>query len=189
MNKLAHVNDEEFIDLINEGDVAAFEVLFKLYRPKLIYIASQYISKKEDAEEIIQNVFVKVWTKKNIQSNLNGYLYSITKNACLDYLRSKKQLLNIENNTSQLEAAINYTALSDDTASLIIEKELNEAVFKSIAFLPDKCKDVFVKSRIEGLKHKEISEKMNISTKTVENHITKALKHIRISLKEFLPFL
>ena len=189
MNKSAHINNEKFINLINEGDVAAFEILFKLYRPKLIYIASQYISRKEDAEEIIQNVFIKVWSKKNIQSNLNGYLYSITKNACLDFLRSKKQQLHLDNNLSQLEAAINYTALSDDTASLIIEKELNEAILKSIALLPDKCKDVFVKSRLEGLKHKEISEKMNISTKTVENHITKALKHVRVSLQEFLPFL
>lgn len=180
--------DKKFIVLLNEGDVAAFEILFKLYRPKLLYIASQYISVREDAEEIVQNVFLKVWSKKNIQSNINGYIYKVTKNCCLDYLRTKKQLLNVENNLSQLEAAINYTALSDDTASIIIENELNEAVLKSIDLLPEKCKDVFVKSRIEGLRHKEISIEMDISTKTVENHITKALKHLRVSLREFLPF-
>ncbi|MDO5977644.1 RNA polymerase sigma-70 factor [Flavivirga spongiicola] len=183
------INDEEFISLLNEGNVAAFEILFKLYRSKLLYIASQYVSNREDAEEIIQNVFLKVWSKKNIQSNINGYLYKVTRNACLDYLRSKKQLLNIENNLSQLEASINYTAFSDDATSLIIEKELFEAVLKSIELLPPKCKDVFVKSRIEGLNHKEISEKMDISKKTIETHITKALKHLRVSLREFLPFL
>ncbi len=78
MNKVASINNEEFISLINEGNVAAFEILFKLYRSKLLYIASQYITSKEDAEEIIQNVFIKVWSKKNIQSNINGYLYKIT---------------------------------------------------------------------------------------------------------------
>ncbi|MDD7884923.1 RNA polymerase sigma-70 factor [Flavivirga sp. 57AJ16] len=186
---MTSINDKEFISLLNEGDVAAFEILFKLYRSKLLYIASQYISSREDAEEIIQNVFLKVWTKKNIQSNINGYLYRVTRNACLDYLRSKKQLLNIENNLSQLEASINYDAFSDDAASLVIEKELYQAVLKSIDLLPPKCKDVFVKSRIEGLNHKEISEKMDISKKTIETHITKALKHLRVSLREFLSLL
>ncbi|WP_081997690.1 RNA polymerase sigma-70 factor [Wocania ichthyoenteri] len=189
MNSTSHVNTKEFITRLNNGDVLAFEVLFKLYRSKLLYIAIQYISNKEDAEEIIQNVFVKVWSKKNIQTNINGYLYRITKNACLDHLRSKKQQLHLDNNLSQLEASINYTALSDDSASLIIEKELNEAILNSIDLLPPKCKDVFVKSRIEGLKHKEISTEMNISTNTVENHISKALKHLKVSLREFLPFL
>lgn len=188
MSNSSPVNTKEFITLLNSGDVLAFEVLFKLYRSKLLYIASQYVTNKQDAEEIIQNIFIKVWSKKNIQSNINGYLYSMTKNACLDFLRSKKQQLHLDNNLSQLEASINYEALSDDSASLIIEKELNEAILNSIEFLPQKCKDVFVKSRIEGLKHKEISAEMNISTKTVENHITKALKYLKVSLKEFLPF-
>jgi len=187
MNKALAINNKEFIDLINEGNVSAFEILFELYRSKLLYIASQYVTNKEDAEGIIQNVFIKIWTKKNIQTNINGYLYSVTKNACLDFLRSKKQQLHLDNNLSQLEASINYAALSDDSASLIIEKELNEAILNSIELLPPKCKDVFVKSRIEGLKHKEISNEMNISTKTVENHITKALKCLKVSLKEFLP--
>ncbi len=118
-----------------------------------------------------------------------GIYIKLPRNACLDYLRTKKQLLNIENNLNQLEASINHTAFSDDTASLLIEKELYEAVLKSIDLLPPKCKDVFVKSRIEGLNHKEISKKMDISTKTIETHITKALKHLRVSLREFLPFL
>lgn len=188
MSDTSRIDSKEFITLINNGDVLAFETLFKLYRSKLLYIASQYVSSKEDAEEIIQNVFLKVWTKKNIQSNINGYLYSITKNACLDHLRSKKQQLQLDNNLAQLEASINYNALSDDSASLIIEKELNVAILKSIDLLPPKCKDVFVKSRIENLKHKEISIEMDISTKTVENHITKALKHLKVTLREFLPF-
>lgn len=189
MNTTSSVNTKEFITRLNNGDVFAFEILFKLYRSKLLYIASQYISSEEDAEEIIQNIFIKVWSKKNIQSNINGYLYKVTRNACLDYLRTKKQLLNIENNLNQLEASINHTAFSDDAASLIIEKELYQAVLKSIDLLPPKCKDVFVKSRIEGLNHKEISKKLDISTKTIETHITKAIKHLRVSLREFLPFL
>ncbi|WP_242203085.1 RNA polymerase sigma-70 factor [Aestuariivivens insulae] len=189
MSNIASINNEDFINSINEGDVAAFEILFNLYQSKLLFLASNYIANREDAEEIIQNVFIKIWSKKNIKSNLNGYIYTLTKNACLDYLRTKKQQLNIENNLLQLEASINYNALSDDAASLVLERELNEAVLKSINLLPEKCKDVFIKSRIEGLKHKEISKKMNISPKTVENHLTKALKHLRVSLRDFFHFL
>ncbi|WP_242131154.1 RNA polymerase sigma-70 factor [Aestuariivivens marinum] len=189
MNNISQLNTKEFITRINNGDVLAFEVLFRLYRPKLLYIASQYITIKEDAEEIIQNVFMKVWSKKDIKTNLNGYLFSMTKNACLDYLRSKKQQLHLDNNLSQLEASINYVALSDDSASLLIEKELNEAILNAIDLLPPKCKDVFIKSRIEGLKHKDISSEMNISTNTIENHISKALKQLKIALREFLSIL
>tara|TARA_R110001583_G_scaffold165450_1_gene318160 strand:+ start:238 stop:801 length:564 start_codon:yes stop_codon:yes gene_type:complete len=184
-----NINNQVFIDLLNEGNANAFQLLFKLYRSKLLYISKNYISNKEDAEEIIQDVFLKVWSNKNIQSNVNGYLYAVTRNACLDYLRKKKLTLNIENNTQQIEACINYAAFADDLASSIVEKELEEAILVGIEFLPDKCKDVFVMSRIEGLKHKEISKELNISTKTVENHITKALKHMRVYLREFLPFL
>ena len=77
------LDNKKFIVLLNEGDVAAFEILFKLYRPKLLYIASQYISVKEDSEEIVQYIFLKVWAKKDIHSYINGYLYKVTKNCCL----------------------------------------------------------------------------------------------------------
>lgn len=189
MANVSDINNEGFINSINEGNETSFEILVNLYRSKLQFIAAQYINNKEDAEEIIQNVFIKVWSKKNIHSNINGYLYMVTRNACLDYLRTKKQLLNIENNLAQLEASINYTAFSDDAASLIIEKELYQAVLKSIDQLSPKCKAVFVKSRLEGLNHKEISKNMHISTKTIETHITKALRCLRISLREFLTLL
>jgi len=188
MNNNLNINNSEFIDLINEGDANAFQLLFKLYRSKLLFIANSYISCNEDAEEIIQDVFLKVWSQKNIQTNINGYIYAVTRNACLDYLRKKKQTLNIENNTQQIEASINYKAIADDLASSIIERELEEAIMNGIEFLPEKCKNVFVMSRIEGLKHKEISKELNISTKTVENHITKAIKHMRLYLREFLSF-
>ncbi len=186
MSNKVDLNNDLFLNLINDKSPIAFQMLFKLYRSKLLHFAHSYISNKEDAEEIIQDVFVKVWKNETIYSNLNGYIYKVTRNACLDHLRKKKLTLNIENNLSQIEASINYSALVDDVTSSIIEKELENAVLEAIEYLPKKCKNVFVLSRIDGLKHKEISKALNISTKTVENHIGKALKFMRLYLREFL---
>lgn len=184
-----NIKNALFIKELNSGKKRAFEALFKLYYEKLLFIASSYTLNKEDAEEIVQDVFVKVWEKRaNITTNVNGYILKTTKNACLDYLRSKKYKLSKDNHTVKLEAVINFEALNNDASTAIIEKELENNIQLSIASLPKKCRAVFIKSRIDGLKNKEISEELDISIKTVENHITKALKHIKMSLRDFLHF-
>ena len=132
--------------------------------------------------------FVKLWKKQeqNCQiNNLTGYLFKMTRNACLDFLRTKKDKLAIETNLEQRQNLLNLYALSNESASVIIEKELHKQIDIGIAQLPEKCRQVFVQSRKDGLKHKEIAEKLNISTKTVENHISKALKHLKVHLREY----
>ncbi len=189
MESELQISNEFFIKNLNEGNKEAFKILFDLYYAKLLYVANSYISNREDAEEIVQDTFVKAWKKrKKISSNINGYLFKVTKNSCLDYLRSKKYKLSNSSNLVQLEAFINHKALADSDSSLIIEKELAQKIQSGIALLPEKCKNIFIKSRIEGLKNKEISDELNISVKTVENHMSKALKHMRVHLREFLSF-
>ncbi len=187
MEKELNINDSYFIKSINEGNKEVFKVLFELYYAKLLHVAHNYISNKEDAEEIVQDVFLKAWKKRNrITSNINGYLFKITKNSCLDYLKSKKRKLNRFGLLVQLEAFVNHDALADNDSILIIEKELEQKIQLGIDLLPEKCKKVFIKSRIEGLKNKEISKVLDISEKTVENHMTKALRHMRVHLRDFL---
>ncbi|PKV51210.1 RNA polymerase sigma-70 factor (ECF subfamily) [Aquimarina sp. MAR_2010_214] len=189
MKKESQITQSFFIKNINEGNEEAFKILFELYYGKLLYVAQSYVSNKEEAEEIVQDVFVKTWkNRKNIATNINGYLFKSTKNSCLDYLRSKKYKLSKANNIVQLEAFINHKALADKDASSILEKELEQQIQTGIELLPKKCKKVFVKSRIEGLKNREISDELDISIKTVENHMSKAIKHMRLHLREFLSF-
>ncbi len=189
MKREIEITNSFFISNINEGREEAFKVLFDLYYGKLLYIAQNYTLNTEDAQEIVQDVFVKVWKhRRDIKTNINGYLFKTTKNACLDYLRSKKYKLSKSTNTLQVEALINHNALTDNRANSIIEKELAQKIQIAIDLLPEKCKKVFVKSRIEGLKNKEISSELNISLKTVENHMSKALRHMRLHLREFLSF-
>lgn len=116
---------------------------------------------------------------------MTGYLYKMTRNACLDFLRSKKNKLAIESNIVQLQNLLNFQAFNNDTASAILEKEIQLQIDEGILGLPEKCRLVFTKSRIEGLRHKEIADTLDISTKTIENHITKALKHLKVHLKEY----
>ncbi|UNY97528.1 RNA polymerase sigma-70 factor [Zhouia spongiae] len=186
------INNQCFINLLREGDDEAHELLYRLYYDKLLLVANSYLNNKEDAEEIIHDVFVKLWRKKNeltIKSSVNSYLYSMTKNFCLDHLRKNKRRLSATDNIIQSEAYINFKALSDDISTKIIEEELEHHIQQAIASLPEKCREVFTKSKVYGLRHKEISEELDISIKTVENHMTKALKHMRLYLREYLPFL
>ena len=191
MGNEANIEKIILFQLIKKGNKEAYRLLYDLYYPKLLQIARGYIPKKEDAEELVQDVFLKVWKKRhtiNINTNIDGYLFRMMRNACLDFLRSKKNALNINNNVTQLEAALNYKALTNDTASMILVKELELQIMKAIELLPEKCKTVFLKSRFEGLKTKEISEELQISHKTVEGHITKAIKHLQLHIKELLYF-
>lgn len=183
---------KENVSFVNSSiDKSSYDIIYRLHKSKLIYIASNYLPSKEDAEGVVQDVFIKLWEKRDyliIDSNITGYLYKMTRNACLDILKKKRRVVPIESHTLHKENTLKYNALANNTASGIIEKELEDLIQKSVEQLPEKCKKVFVKSRFQGLKHKEISHDMNISTKTVENHISKALKHLRISLREYLPF-
>jgi len=174
---------------INAIDKNTYDLLFKLYSAKLLGIALNYLPAKEDAEEVVQDVFLKLWKKKDylkIESNITGYLYKMTRNACLDVLKHKRNVIHIESYGVYKENILNYNALANDAASNIIEKELEKIIEESIAKLPEKCRKVFIKSRYHRLNHKEISQDMSISTKTVENHITKANKLLKVSLREFL---
>ncbi len=176
----------DFLKLLRSGDSKTFEVLHGLYYQKLLCFIINYIKNEEDSLDILQDVFIKIWKKRSqINSNLNGYIYATARNHCLDYLRKQKARPTRNDDFTQKEAWINYISLKDQTASLIIEKELKEQIDKAIRILPGKCRTVFIKSKIKGYRRNEIAEELNISVKTVENHLTKALKKMRSLLKDY----
>lgn len=183
------LHSKNVITLPDQDDRQGFEILYSFYKPKLFIIAHSYITSREDAEEIVHDVLIRIWEKQDriqLRSNLTAYLYSMTRNACLDYLRARKNKLSKELTVHQQEYRLHYNAFSDEVASAIILQELQDLVNKSIAQLPEKCRNVFLKSRMEGLNHKEISEELMIAPKTVENHISRALRHLRSALSEYL---
>lgn len=166
-----------------------FKSIYELYHPKISLIVSQFIVIDDDAKEVVQDTFMKFWDKMDeidLNDNIVGYLFRVARNLSLDYLRKKKTILSHESSYHQQINRLNYITLSDEPSSQLIEKELQQILNNSIESLPDKCKIIFKKSRYEGYNHKEISKELNISTRTVEHQIYKALKHIKRRLKNHL---
>ncbi|MEO9871480.1 MAG: sigma factor-like helix-turn-helix DNA-binding protein, partial [Ekhidna sp.] len=105
---------------------------------------------------------------------------------CLDYLKHEKVKLGYIEQNLLNKTTINYQFLKDEAASLLLEKELEQKILQSAELLPEKCKEVFMKNKLEGLKRSEIAQELGISLKTVDNHISKAIKHMKFQLRDFL---
>lgn len=162
-----------------------FEKLYKLYYPKMFAFAKNYVPANEDAENIVQDVFLILWERKEeieISFTLTTYLFTLVKNRCLNFLRHK--LIEEEYN-SQMKEELGFKlyALETFNYSYQSEEELQEVIQRALDTLPERCREVFIKSRIEGLKYKEISDELGISVNTVENQMVTALKKLRVALK------
>lgn len=161
-----------------------FDIFFrKLYLPLGMY-ALRIVEDAEDAEDIVAEVFTKVWKKIEDGfeiSNYKKYMYRCVRNECISFLRNRNDIVGLEN----------MGEIDDET---IDTSERDARIWKAIDDLPDKCKKVFLLSKRDGLANEEIAEELNISIKTVKNHMTKAFSRLRESLSKgqkvfFLPFL
>jgi RNA polymerase sigma-70 factor, ECF subfamily len=157
-----------------------FEELFRgLFKP-LCGFAIKFTGDLDSAKNLVHEVFIQVWEKFDtlpVDINYKSYLYTSVRNRCLNHIRDKKKFLTIENVVESQLVEIN-TNLETSELELRIES--------AIASLPEKCRQIFELNRIEGLKYAQIAEKLNISTKTVEAQMSKALGVLREHLSEFL---
>lgn len=168
-----------------------FENIYKVYYPKMFGFAKTYVLTDEDAENIVQDVFLILWEKKDdieISHSVTTFLFTLVKNKCLNFLRHR--IIQEEYNTYiQEELKFKLYSLELFSYSYQSDEELRHSIRRAIDSLPERCREVFIKSRIEGKKYKEISEELQISVNTVENHIVAALKKMREELKDYLPLL
>lgn len=139
----------------------------------------------------MHDVFLTLWERKEeieISFTLTTYLFTLVKNRCLNFLRHK--LIEEEYN-SQMKEELGFKlyALEAFDYSYQSEEELQEIIRRALDTLPERCREIFIKSRIEGLKYKEISDELGISVNTVENQMVTALKKLRVALKDYLPLL
>ena len=159
----------------HESDYKAFEKIFNRYYEQL-KIWSVFIVKSDSiAEEAVLDVFFKLWDKRkriNINTSLKSYLFAAVKNQSIDYLRKNQQ----ENMGFVYPDLRSESAQPDELMNAI---ELKERIEKSIDELPDQCRIIFRMSRDEGMKYKDIAEKLNISIKTVETQIGRALVKLK----------
>ena len=177
--------DKRLISGLKNGDKKIFEEIYRFYYLPLFKYCFNYIGNEKDAEEIIQTIFLRLWVKRdnlNINISLKAYLYGSTKNESLNYLNHKK----IENKYSQHKIETTKQT-TDNFQSKYENEELEILIKQAILKLPEKRRKIFEMSRYDGLKYSDIAEKLSVSVKTVETQMTKALKTLRKSLKDYLP--
>jgi RNA polymerase sigma-70 factor (ECF subfamily) len=163
--------------IVDHDDHSAFEFLFDAFYDKLMRIAMYYLGKELMAEDAISDVFYKLWTnRKKLQKveNLNNYLFTMAKNQCLYVLRSDKKVIFDEKLMDD-----RHQIVIENPESNLISQEFIKYYNTKIQELPPKCKLVYLMVKDDGLKYKEVAELLNISVKTVENQMTKAMGHIR----------
>ena len=175
-------DDKELYLKLKEGDERAFKALFEKYYAFLCHFASQFLNDSEMAEEIVQELFVRIWEKREsltIETSVKHYFFKSVKNQCLNQLQHQKIKL-------RYAGKVKETSHQDiDPSQNYIEVDLFERIEKSIDSMPKKRQEIFRLSREQGLKYKEIAEQLNISIKTVEAQMGLALKYLREELKDF----
>lgn len=180
MKKLPFDTDQELLADIANGDSRAFEILYRRYFSKLYGAAYKRLQDKELTEEIVQELFVTLWERKESLpiENIESYLFSSIK--YLVIAQFKKNSL-----FEKYSLSLNLTENDDNfTEQTVVFDELNDAYQQALLTIPERCREVFLLKR-SGLSQREISEKLDISEKTVENQMTKALKILREALKDY----
>lgn len=170
-----------------------FEEIYVSWFSRMKYFALEYVVSEEDAENIVQDVFTELWERKEILAydvNLVALLFTSIKNRCIDLLRHRivvKEALIQEEYQATLRMKLASLELFDQ--SLLSEQDIERIITEVVDSLPEKCREIFIKSKIEGKKQKDIAAELNISLKTVENQMAIAYKKIKSELKDYLPLL
>lgn len=173
--------NKEITELTNSNE-SSLEVLFNYYYPRLYHFSKSFLKIETGIDDILQEVFLKVWqNRKQITSvsTFNAYIFTITKNLLLNEIRRRLNNEKIKDNLQKLSIAEEYRTFDDveyNDLKVKIENIVNE--------LPERQKEVYNLSREEGLSHKEIAEKLGISPKTVEYHITQSISFLKKKIKE-----
>ncbi|HEX2968218.1 MAG TPA: RNA polymerase sigma-70 factor [Bacteroidales bacterium] len=174
-------------EALHKGDRELFGQVFETYYERLCNYANTFVNNIDEAEETVQGLFLILWEKREvieIHTSVKSYLYQAVHNQALNRIKHEK--------VRHLHAEFvqhNADTSSDPGDEKVIGGELEMKINEAINSLPAQCRRVFQLSRFENLTYAEISEQLNISKKTIENHMGKALRIMREKLKEYLPLL
>jgi len=178
------LKEKQVISRIRNGDEQAFEWLFRQYYEKLCQWAYRYLRDLDSSEEVVQDLYYNLWrnrAKMEFHVSVKSYLYKAVSNNCTMLIRKKGRRSAIE-----ADLASQHQGSNAEPAELLEVKEIREVVNKTLEELPEKPAQIFRMSRYEGLKYREIAEKLSISIKTVEANMGKALKIFRKNLQEYI---
>ena len=180
------LKDLIIIEGLERREKVVFDYLFNYYYSSLCAFSMQYLNNPDSVEDLVQDFFVYLWIEApriQIKSSLKSYLFSAVKNRCLDYQKHHKII-------EKYRTFILFSTEKGDnsTEHYFSESELRQNIQTSLGKLPTRCREIIEYSRLKGLSNQEISDKLDISKRTVELQISNALKILRKELAEFLPF-
>ncbi|MCU0323855.1 MAG: RNA polymerase sigma-70 factor [Spirosomaceae bacterium] len=181
------VLEQDMIGAIRQGNEGVYEQIFRKYYQSLCNYANSMIRDMDDSEEIVQNVFMTIWEKKDdleITISLKSYLYRAVHNHCLNRIKHFKV-----REEYQQYATDYYDSSYHSVSETVYKNELEQKISEAIQKLPEQCRLIFKMSRFEELRYQEIADQLNLSVKTVENQIGKALKFLRTELVDYLPII
>ncbi len=181
--------ESSLISKIKDGDKFAFKELFRRYYNSLYRFSHRFVCRDEDAEDIVESVFEKVWLnrgKLDPNQSVKSYLFKAVQNRALDFLRGRgnNHVLFSGSITSEDSEKLKIVSCSDP-AQEMADREILTAAMEAIERLPRKCKLVFTLNKQEGLSYSEIADALNISKRTVANQIVRAIRHLRKDLRFF----
>ena len=182
--------ENKTLEGIIRGDLDAFNKLFSDYYQPLFIFAQKFVD-EELAKDLVQDCFFELWKKRNslkITSSISAYLFTIVKNKCFKHLQ-KEQLRFDKQNEIQWQLKQEELNFFMHSEKSILEFDIRDRLKKAMEKLPPKCAEVFHESRHNGLSNKEVAERLDVSVKAVEKHISKALKILRKELKDFTTIL
>lgn len=182
-------SDVELLEGLCKGNTEAFEIIFNTYWYPLFRIANARLQSSSDAEEIVQDIFIALWKNRtnSLISNLSHYLFAAVRKRTLNTIRS--QIINQKYRDYYLQVFSDHSLATEETVEL---DELKNTIEKALLLLPTKSQEVFRLNRMQGVSIAEISKSLKLPRRTTEYHLTKALREIRLHLKDYillLPFL
>jgi RNA polymerase sigma-70 factor (family 1) len=180
---------KELFKVISLGDKKAFDSLFRNYYLLLIRFASSYLKQEEDADEVVSELFVKLWLKRmELDKIVNPkvYLYVSVKNACLNFIRntSKNKFTSLEEGLHEHQPA----SVSYSPQTMMEDKQLQAKLDEAVLALPEQRRLIFIMVKVDGLKCREVADIMNLSVRTVEGQVFKAVKALADELTGYLGY-
>ena len=175
----------QHLQIADWSDEKFFEETFRTYYAQLAGFAYRYVEDYDLAGEITQELFSSIWSKSSsieIQTSVKSYLFGAVRNACLNHIKHQRIV------RSHSEHVLRVSSEADHSNPVELG-ELKNKIENALAKLPKKCREIFELSRFENLKYREIADRLNLSQKTVENQMGKALKIMREELANYLPIL
>ncbi len=187
--------DRDFSAKIINGDKKAFDLLFRVLYSRLLSFTLTYVRDKPIAENMVQDAFLLLWERRETlhpDSNIQAWLLTVVKNNALNHINRQKRQVNMEQiYTSRIigELDLRISSLKACDPEAMFSNEVESIIQKVLESLPEQGRKVIIMSRFDDMSNKEIAEKLGITIKGVEYHITKILKLLRTELKDYLYFL